>query len=648
MSRMRGRGPWSKELCCLMLLALLGPLGTMVAQAATLSVVMSGSGQGAVNSFPAGITCPGTCSGTFSGVSLYANPAANALFRGWGGACAGMENCTLSLNGDQTVTAFFDLKPSSVSVSGSSYGAIGMAYRTVQPGGTVMVVARDQAGDLRLDKSVAFTLKGGFDDAFSTNAGNRTKLRGNLSINAGSVRLAGIALAPSVPAPPSVPSGVTAAAGDAQVAVSWDAVSGAASYNVYYSTSTWVTRANGTKVTGAVSGQAIPGLANGTTYHFVVTAVDADGESAESAQVMNTPVQNVPSAPTGVTASAGNGKVEIGWNAVAGATSYNIYWSTAPGVTKANGTKVSAVAAPPYQHAGVANGTTYYYIVTTNIGAQESAPSAEASAKPTSAPARLVKMSMYEGQFLQQYMTYEYDAQGHKIKQSSFDFADNLEGYNTFEYNAAGKQTKVSNYLLGGELIGYTTTEYNAAGHILVVSNYTSFGGTTLKMTYTVNQYDENENVIKISNYNGFTNLVTQYTTKEYNAANNPVKISNYTSGLLTGYSTYEYDANDREVKVSTFGPTAELTKYVTTEYNAAGKQIKETTYNALTGLMTTYTTYEYNATGMLIKTSDYDFADNLTGYSTTAYDADGNITRVDDYDDTGVLNGSVTFEYSR
>ena len=93
----------------------------------------------------------------------------------------------------------------------------------------------------------------------------------------------------------------------------------------------------------------------------------------------------IPSAPSGVNASAGNQQVTISWSAVSGATSYNIYWATAPGVTKSS-TKITGVASPS-THGGLANGTTYYYVVTAvNSGGTESAVSSEVFATPTLAP----------------------------------------------------------------------------------------------------------------------------------------------------------------------------------------------------------------------------------------------------------------------
>lgn len=90
---------------------------------------------------------------------------------------------------------------------------------------------------------------------------------------------------PPPPSVPAAPADVVATPGDGQVTVSWTASSGATSYNVYSSTSASVSKASGTKATGASSGGAITGLANGTAWYFVVTAVNASGESAESSPV---------------------------------------------------------------------------------------------------------------------------------------------------------------------------------------------------------------------------------------------------------------------------------------------------------------------------------------------------------------------------
>jgi len=151
------------------------------------------------------------------------------------------------------------------------------------------------------------------------------------------------------------------------------AVSGSVSYNATTKTATFTPTSS---------------LSNSTTYTATVTT-DVTDMAANQMQSIYTwdftteaPPGSAPSAPTGVTATAGVGQVTISWTAVTGATSYNIYWSTTTGVTTTNGTKVTG-ATSPYIHTARTNGTTYYYIVTAANLAGESTASSQVSATPS-------------------------------------------------------------------------------------------------------------------------------------------------------------------------------------------------------------------------------------------------------------------------
>jgi len=190
----------------------------------------------------------------------------------------------------------------------------------------------------------------------------------------------------TVPAAPTL----SAVGSDTLVSLGWTSVSGATSYNLYWSTTAGVTPANGTKIAGVVGTlYTQSGLTNGTTYYYVVTAVNAAGESAPSA-----PVAATPSAGGGVvlttpymTATANSTQVTLNWYAVSAATSYNLYWSTTSGVTPANGTKISGLTGTSYIQTGLTNGTTYYYVMTAVDATGESAPSPQASATPAAVTA---------------------------------------------------------------------------------------------------------------------------------------------------------------------------------------------------------------------------------------------------------------------
>jgi hypothetical protein len=68
----------------------------------------------------------------------------------------------------------------------------------------------------------------------------------------------------------------------------------------------------------------------------------------------------------------------VAWNDVPNATSYNIYWSDTPGVTKKTGTKISNVTSP-HKIPGLIKGKKYYVVVTAVNASVESEESEEMS-----------------------------------------------------------------------------------------------------------------------------------------------------------------------------------------------------------------------------------------------------------------------------
>jgi acid phosphatase type 7 len=183
-------------------------------------------------------------------------------------------------------------------------------------------------------------------------------------------------------APPNPPMGLAATPGNAQVALNWNASAGATSYNVKRATTAGgpytiiapdITSTSYTDTT----------VLNGTTYYYVVSAVNVEGESPNSNEVGATPTAPLPpAAPTSLTANTqGKKKIALNWtqSSSPNVVSNRVYRSTV------NGGPYSLIATIPatssYQNNGLTSGTTYYYRVTAvDSGSLESPQSNQASA----------------------------------------------------------------------------------------------------------------------------------------------------------------------------------------------------------------------------------------------------------------------------
>lgn len=133
-------------------------------------------------------------------------------------------------------------------------------------------------------------------------------------------------------------------------------------YNVYRGT---VAGGPYTQVNASpVSGTTYPdnSVAPGTTYFYVVTAVDPHNLASDrSAEVSAT---TPPLPPTSLTASSTSaGSVQLNWIAstTAGVTGYHVYRSTSSGTGYVSVTLVNGTS---YTDTNLTSGTTYYYVVT--------------------------------------------------------------------------------------------------------------------------------------------------------------------------------------------------------------------------------------------------------------------------------------------
>ncbi len=180
--------------------------------------------------------------------------------------------------------------------------------------------------------------------------------------------------------PPSAPpDGLTVTRSNWTAVLSWNASAGATGYRVKRSTTfggpyTTVTNINSTSFTDT-------GLPTNTlytrTYYYVVSALNANGESANSAQVE---VTMPPAPPTRLTAALDLWHAKLWWDFPGGADSYNVKRSATKGgpyITIATNLVNNNFTDPnPW------DGTNYYYVVSAVNAGGESANSAEAAINP--------------------------------------------------------------------------------------------------------------------------------------------------------------------------------------------------------------------------------------------------------------------------
>ncbi len=142
------------------------------------------------------------------------------------------------------------------------------------------------------------------------------------------------------------------------VQVTWNAVSGAAKYRVFYKTGSgsWTSAGD---VTG--TSKVVTGLTSGTAYSFVVRCVSADGKTYTSAYDTSKSKSITYIAQPVVTGAVNTASgVQVTWNAVPGAAQYRIFYRVGNGSwTRAAGdaTGTSKIVT------GLTKGTTYTFTV---------------------------------------------------------------------------------------------------------------------------------------------------------------------------------------------------------------------------------------------------------------------------------------------
>ena len=140
----------------------------------------------------------------------------------------------------------------------------------------------------------------------------------------------------------------------------WNAVSGAAKYEVYRARSKDGDYIKYSTVTGT-SYTNTSYIENGNTYYYKVRALDANGTAGAWSSVVSVTYKQTLPAPTVTGGNDAQGRPTLKWNAVSGAAKYEVYRARSK---DGDYIKYSTVTGTSYTNTSyIENGNTYYYKV---------------------------------------------------------------------------------------------------------------------------------------------------------------------------------------------------------------------------------------------------------------------------------------------
>ena len=168
---------------------------------------------------------------------------------------------------------------------------------------------------------------------------------------------ANITFAGSGPAAPTVTAGTDS---QGRPTLKWNAVTGAAKYDVYRSYSENGPYTKYSTVTGTTYTNTAY-LENGTTYYYRVRALNSSGVAGAYSSVVYVTYKQTLSAPTVTGGNDSQGRPTLKWNAVSGAARYEVYRARS---RSGEYIKYSTVTGTSYTNTSyIEDGNTYYYKV---------------------------------------------------------------------------------------------------------------------------------------------------------------------------------------------------------------------------------------------------------------------------------------------
>jgi GDSL-like Lipase/Acylhydrolase family/Fibronectin type III domain len=195
-----------------------------------------------------------------------------------------------------------------------------------------------------------------------------------------------VTVTPNGPAP-AAPTGLSATAGDGQATLSWTPGANATGYYVYQKDDS-AGDTSFTKLPYPVSGSSWTAgdLENGATYEYELQSANGSILGGTTTPVSVTPTGPAPAAPTGLSATAGDGQATLSWTPGANATGYYVY-------QKDDSAGDTSFTKLPYPVSGsswtagdLENGATYEYELQSANGLITGGTSSAIQVTPTAPP----------------------------------------------------------------------------------------------------------------------------------------------------------------------------------------------------------------------------------------------------------------------
>ena len=289
---------------------------------------------------------------------------------------------------------------------------------------------------------------------------------------------------------------VSNVASTGKIKISWSAVTGAKSYDVYRSAdgSTW------TRLTNTTSTSVTNTKVNaGETWYYSVIARGNSSKTDSSRSAAKSRTCDLPQ-PTGVKISLNktSGRNTISWTAVSGADKYSLYASSNGGSTW---TKLTTVTGTSVTHNSATPGTTYQYKVMAVDGNNSSANSAYSAvvsgtavcAKPVITVSNVastgkIQVSWTAVTGAAKYTLYVYDANGNLLKSTnttgtSLTHSTAVAGTTyTYKVKALGSTSATNSALSDGK----SRTCDLPAPTLTVTTNYKVYGSSDGGSTWTL------------------------------------------------------------------------------------------------------------------------------------------------------------------